>query len=158
VVRTRPTVTALVLDDAAEHVLLLWRHRFITDAWGWEVPGGWVDDDEAPPDAIAREVEDETGWRAAPMRKLGRWFSMPGICDAHCTLYRADGATFIGSPTDESESGGSHGCPSPTSPSRRRSTDHRRRHADRALLRTGPPGIAYGTPWWVTPARFVHRF
>jgi hypothetical protein len=30
--------TAVVLDDTGDHVLLLWRHRFVTDKWGWEVP------------------------------------------------------------------------------------------------------------------------
>jgi hypothetical protein len=34
VVRMRPAVTAVVFDEAAEHVLLLWRHRIITDTWG----------------------------------------------------------------------------------------------------------------------------
>jgi 8-oxo-dGTP pyrophosphatase MutT (NUDIX family) len=104
VVRMRPTVTALVFDDAAEHVLLLWRHRFITDAWGWEVPGGWIDSHEAPAEAIAREIEEETGWRPGPMTEVGSWFNMPGISDAHCTLYRAEGATLVGSPVDASES------------------------------------------------------
>jgi 8-oxo-dGTP pyrophosphatase MutT (NUDIX family) len=104
VVRMRPTVIAAVFDEASEHVLLLWRHRFITDAWGWEVPGGWIDDDESPADAVRREVEEETGWRAGPMTELGYWFNMPGISDARCTLYRADGATLIGSPQDDSES------------------------------------------------------
>jgi 8-oxo-dGTP pyrophosphatase MutT (NUDIX family) len=104
VVRMRPTVIAVVFDEASEHVLLLWRHRFITDTWGWEVPGGWIDDGEAPSDAVRREVEEETGWRAGPITELGSWFNMPGISDARCTLYRADGATLIGSPQDASES------------------------------------------------------
>ena len=103
VVRMRPTVVALVFDDAAEHVLLLWRHRFITDTWGWEVPGGWVDDDESAADSVEREVEEETGWRPGPMTKMGSWFNMPGISDVRCTLYRADGPTRIGSPQDASE-------------------------------------------------------
>jgi hypothetical protein len=38
------------------------------------------------------------------MTELGYWFNMPGISDARCTLYRADGATLIGSPQDDSES------------------------------------------------------
>jgi 8-oxo-dGTP pyrophosphatase MutT (NUDIX family) len=104
VVRMRPTATALVFDGDAERVLLLWRHRFISDVWGWEVPGGWIDDDEAPSDAIRREVEEETGWRPGPITELGGWFNMPGISDARCTLYRADGATLIGAPEDDSES------------------------------------------------------
>lgn len=27
-----------------EKVLLMWRYRFITDSWGWEIPNGKVDD------------------------------------------------------------------------------------------------------------------
>ena len=40
--------TAVVLNDARDHVLLIWRHRFITDTWGWEVPAGWVEPGEEP--------------------------------------------------------------------------------------------------------------
>jgi 8-oxo-dGTP pyrophosphatase MutT (NUDIX family) len=135
VLRMRPTVTAVVFDDAAERVLLLWRHRFIPDVWGWEVPGGWIDDDEAPPEAIRREVEEETGWRPGPLTELGSWFNMPGISDVRCTLYRADGATLVGSPQDYSESTRVdwvllRDIP----PAHRRPSDHRRRHARRALV------------------------
>jgi len=40
--------TAVVLNDARDHVLLIWRHRYITDTWGWEVPAGWVEPGEEP--------------------------------------------------------------------------------------------------------------
>jgi 8-oxo-dGTP pyrophosphatase MutT (NUDIX family) len=33
---------------------MIWRHRFITDTWGWEVPAGWADDGEEPEDNIRR--------------------------------------------------------------------------------------------------------
>jgi hypothetical protein len=33
----RPSIVVMDEDD---RVLLLWRHRFITDTWGWEVPAG----------------------------------------------------------------------------------------------------------------------
>lgn len=78
VVRMRPTVTAVVFDDAADRVLLLWRHRFITDVWGWEVPGGWIDRDEAPSEAVRREVQEETGWRPGPVTELGHGSTPPG--------------------------------------------------------------------------------
>lgn len=38
----RPSTTAVVRDDQ-DRLLLIWRHRFITDTWGWEVPAGWAD-------------------------------------------------------------------------------------------------------------------
>lgn len=103
VLRMRPTVAGIVFDTTAEHILMLWRHRFITDTWGWELPAGWIDQDEDPASAAAREVEEETGWRPEPMREVGRWHNMPGISDVACTLYRADGATPIGEPADSEE-------------------------------------------------------
>src|SRR6516165_8155304 len=55
---------AMVLVDDADRVLLLWRHRVVPDRWGWEVPGGLVDEDEEPADAARRELEEETGYCA----------------------------------------------------------------------------------------------
>lgn len=39
VIRLRPVAVATAVNEANE-VLLLWRHRFITDSWGWELPAG----------------------------------------------------------------------------------------------------------------------
>ncbi|HEY8456815.1 MAG TPA: hypothetical protein VIL34_14590 [Actinopolymorphaceae bacterium] len=39
VIRERPVVLCAALNDRDE-VLLLYRHRFIPNTWGWEVPGG----------------------------------------------------------------------------------------------------------------------
>jgi 8-oxo-dGTP pyrophosphatase MutT (NUDIX family) len=36
----------VLLDDVQEHVLTIWRHRFILDYWTWELPGGYVDPHE----------------------------------------------------------------------------------------------------------------
>jgi hypothetical protein len=36
-IRTPPGAGVAAVDDAGR-VLLIWRHRFITDTWGWEVP------------------------------------------------------------------------------------------------------------------------
>jgi hypothetical protein len=33
----------VVTDPDHDGVLLLWRHRFTTDTWGWEIPAGRVD-------------------------------------------------------------------------------------------------------------------
>jgi len=93
----------LVLDRD-QQVLLIWRHRFITGTWGWEIPMGRVEEDEPPADAAAREFEEETGWRAGPLRPLIRVRPTPGISDSEHHVYRADEATRIGEPVDAYES------------------------------------------------------
>jgi 8-oxo-dGDP phosphatase len=55
----------MVLVDEQDRVLLLWRHRFVQDRWGWELPGGLIDEDEEPIETAKRELEQETGYRQA---------------------------------------------------------------------------------------------
>ena len=54
VVRLPREAVGTVVHDAERGVLLLWRHRSITDSWGWEVPAGGVEPGEPLPDAAAR--------------------------------------------------------------------------------------------------------
>lgn len=95
----RPGAGAVVVDQ--DRVLLMWRHRFITDTWGWEIPIGSINADEDPAEAAAREVEEETGWRPAwPLRPLIYTQPTPGLMTSQHHLYRADGATYIDEPKD----------------------------------------------------------
>ena len=94
----------VVVARADRQVLLLWRHRFITGSWGWEVPLGRIEDGESPAEAAAREFEEETGWRAGPLRHLISVHPTPGISDSAHHVYRADEATHLGSPADAFES------------------------------------------------------
>ena len=98
----RHSVTVVVTDDQGR-VLLLWRHRFTIDRWGWEVPAGWADAGEPPERAARREVEEETGWRPGPLRRLCSYYALPGISDQAFTVFHAHGATYQGPPPDRSE-------------------------------------------------------
>lgn len=98
----RRSVTALVVNAAAE-VLLIWRHRFITGAWGWEVPAGWTDGNEANAEAAAREIEEETGWRAGPLVELVSYNALSGISDMRFTAYVATTAECVGDRQDTAE-------------------------------------------------------
>ena len=100
--RTRPGAGVAMIVDGS--VLLLWRHRFITDTWGWEVPLGKSDPGEDLAAAAAREAEEETGWRPGPLRPLLRIEPTPGISDAVHHVFLADTATYIGPPADAHES------------------------------------------------------
>jgi 8-oxo-dGTP pyrophosphatase MutT (NUDIX family) len=98
-VRTSPAAGAVVTDDQ-ERVLLIWRHRFITDSWGWEIPMGAVEEGEMPQAAAAREVEEETGWRPGLLRPFLAVQPSNGISDNLHYVYRGESATRIGPPSD----------------------------------------------------------
>jgi 8-oxo-dGTP pyrophosphatase MutT (NUDIX family) len=89
--------------SGSREVLLLWRHRFITDSWGWEIPAGKVDDGEDAPTAAAREVLEETGWRCGPVSELTTYEPVSGVGDHRFVLFQAEGAVQEGDPTDPSE-------------------------------------------------------
>ncbi|MFE0186947.1 NUDIX domain-containing protein [Streptomyces sp. NPDC058989] len=103
VVRLRHLAVAAVVNDQRE-VLMMWRHRFITDSWAWELPMGLIEEGESPEAAAAREVEEETGWRPGPMKPLIYAEPANGITDSQHYVFRADGATHIGAPTEKNES------------------------------------------------------
>jgi 8-oxo-dGTP diphosphatase len=55
------TASAIVFDQALEHVLLVHHNKI----GAWLYPGGHIDPNESPAEAAAREVEEETGVRAS---------------------------------------------------------------------------------------------
>jgi 8-oxo-dGTP pyrophosphatase MutT (NUDIX family) len=101
VVRTPADAAGVVIFDRdRDAVLLLWRHRFITDSWGWEVPAGRVDDGETPEEAAAREGVEESGWRPGPLTPIVSWFPSNGLADTRFYAFLADGAEHVGEPVD----------------------------------------------------------
>ena len=98
----RPAVGVVVAGN--DGVLLLWRHRFITGTWGWEVPAGGVDPGETLEHAAAREVLEETGWRTGPLRRLHGYHPSNGLSDQRFELFAAAGASYVGAPSDPAES------------------------------------------------------
>jgi len=103
VVRISPSA-ALLLHDPERGVLLIHRHRFITDTWGWEIPAGRIDPGETPAQAAAREALEETGWEPNAVQPLMRYQPTNGISDQVFHIFVADGATHVGDPTDAGES------------------------------------------------------
>ncbi|MFI6519433.1 NUDIX hydrolase [Spirillospora sp. NPDC050679] len=97
--RVRPAAGVIALDGAGR-ALLIWRHRFITDQWGWEMPGGRVEEGEDPAEAAARELLEETGYRAGPLSPLLAVRPSPGVHDGVHHIFRAEGAKRVGEPTD----------------------------------------------------------
>src|SRR5262245_51760297 len=84
-----PTAAMVIVVDDDERVLMVWRHRFVLDRWVWELPGGYLDPDEDPAICAAREVEEETGWRAHVLEPLVTFQPMVGTIDQTNIVYVA---------------------------------------------------------------------
>jgi 8-oxo-dGTP pyrophosphatase MutT (NUDIX family) len=102
VVRLHQAALMVLLDDQ-DRVLLLWRHRFLPDRWGWEIPGGLVDDGEEPAAAARRELAEETGYRAGQVEHLITFQPAVGQIDSEHWVYVGREPERAGDPTDISE-------------------------------------------------------
>lgn len=92
--------TILIRDG---HVLLLYRHRFISDTWGWEVPAGAVDTGETVPQAARRESLEESGWEPQTVQPLCSFHPANGILDQTFHIFTSIDAVHRGEPTDTNE-------------------------------------------------------
>jgi 8-oxo-dGDP phosphatase len=59
----------------------------VQDRWGWELPGGLVDEDEEPEAAAVRELEDQTGCRPAQLERLISFEPVAEIADAERVVF-----------------------------------------------------------------------
>jgi ADP-ribose pyrophosphatase len=62
-------------------LVLVKQYRFPTQGRILEFPAGTLEVGEDPATTIAREIEEETGYRAGKWQKLGEFFLAPGYCD-----------------------------------------------------------------------------
>ena len=100
VTRSRGIRAAVILAvDEADHVLLVEQFRVPLGRPCIELPAGLIGDhgeNEDATDAAARELEEETGYRAARMESLGEFYSSPGMVSESFTLLRAHDLTKVG--------------------------------------------------------------
>jgi 8-oxo-dGTP pyrophosphatase MutT (NUDIX family) len=94
---------AVVLSDDRRKVLLSWRHRFVPDIWNYELPGGLVEDGERPEATIARELVEETGYRAATITPLVTFEPMVGMVSSPHHVFLAEGLERIAEPVEVDE-------------------------------------------------------
>lgn len=81
-----PGVHALIEQDTK---VLLGRRAFDPGAGCWGLPGGFLDEGEAPLDGLRREVREETGLEIKTEELLGTWMQPHGERTVLCLIWRA---------------------------------------------------------------------
>ena len=84
-----PGAAAVVPADASGNVLLIRQYRHATGGYLLEVPAGKLDAGEPPEACAAREIEEETGFKAGALAPLGWIWTTPGFTDEKIWLFLA---------------------------------------------------------------------
>ena len=99
----RAAVILAIDSDPADgdHVILVEQFRVPLNRACIELPAGLIGDhddnvDEHAAIAAARELEEETGYRAERMEIIGEFWSSPGMVTESFTLLRAHGLVRVG--------------------------------------------------------------
>ncbi len=93
--------TVIVREGRA---LLMYRHRFITDTWGWEIPAGAIDHGETPSAGAVREALEESGWEPLTLTALCHFYPANGVLGQAFHIFLSGDAVHRGDPTDNNES------------------------------------------------------
>ncbi len=97
--RARGIKAAVILAMEDDHVLIVEQYRVPLGADCIELPAGLIGDHEEGEDTLAsaaRELEEETGYRADTLEIVGEFFSSPGMVSESFSLVRARGLTKVG--------------------------------------------------------------
>lgn len=95
-------IIALDVDpDGTRHVILVSQYRVPLSRFSLEIPAGLVGDDDGGEGedaltAAARELEEETGYRAGRLEVLGEFYSSPGMVSESFTLLKATALDRVG--------------------------------------------------------------
>jgi ADP-ribose pyrophosphatase len=84
-------------------VLLVRQYRFIVDEFVWAIPSGGVAAGEDVVHAAARELEEETGFRAGRLEPLMHCYASYGSSNQRYEIFIADGLVDTGADADGNE-------------------------------------------------------
>ena len=90
IIEHRGAVVIAALDGEG-NVLLVQQFRKPVEQELLELPAGTLDPGEDPESCAWRELQEETGFRAEKLEKLGGFYSAPGFCTEFLHLFLATG-------------------------------------------------------------------
>jgi ADP-ribose pyrophosphatase len=101
VVHPGSVVIVPVLDDG--QIVLIRNERPSVGRALWELPAGTLEQGEDPSACAARELEEETGYRAARVERLTAFFACPGTSTERMHAFVATGLSLVGQKLEPTE-------------------------------------------------------
>lgn len=86
-----PTTVCAVAITEEQEVLMVRQYRHPVEETLLEIPGGFVDKDETPEQAMKRELKEETGYEFSSVINVGRIAANPGVLNNFTYLFLAKG-------------------------------------------------------------------
>jgi ADP-ribose pyrophosphatase len=97
--RTNDVRAVVILAEDGDRLILVEQYRFPIKARCLELPAGLIGDEDHHADiddTALRELEEETGYTATRIERLGDFYSSPGMLAESFTLVRAHGVRKVG--------------------------------------------------------------
>lgn len=92
---SRDWVTVVPITDSG-HVVVVRQFRPGSGEVTWEFPGGVVEPAEDPADAVTRELEEESGYRAGKVTAVGGFKPNPALIRNTLYVFMASGCSDTG--------------------------------------------------------------
>ncbi|NPA97374.1 MAG: NUDIX hydrolase [Crenarchaeota archaeon] len=90
-----------VLDDGS--IILVKQFRAAVGGWVLEIPAGKVEPGETPEQCIARELEEEIGYRARSIERLVSVYTTPGYSNEVLHIFVARDLEYVGAKPEKGE-------------------------------------------------------
>ncbi len=81
--------TLPLFEDGTVALVRQWRYPL--GRYSLEIPAGRIEPGDTPHDTALRELEEELGYRARELRKIGEFNVAPGYCEERISVYVATG-------------------------------------------------------------------
>jgi len=94
VVELPVSACAMALTENNE-VIMVQQYRHPIGIELLELPGGFIDQQESPEEAISRELLEETGYAFTNIVRLGKTAANPGVLNNYTYLFLATGGTKV---------------------------------------------------------------